>query len=286
MLDVLKDTVIDFLKLLPFLFITYLVLEFIEHKAENGMTTLMRRSGTWGPIIGSALGIVPQCGFSASAANLYAQRVITCGTLVAVFLSTSDEMLPVLISESVATPTIIKILLVKFLAGIVIGLLIDKVIRPFRGNSNEVNIHETMCEPDGCDCEEGNIFTSALRHTAQIAVFILVITFAMNTLIFFIGEEALAGIILNRPVIGPLIAGLVGMIPNCAASVVITELYIEGAMSTGAMLAGLLASSGIGVLVLCRVNHHKAKENFTIALMLYGESVIIGIIAELCGIAF
>jgi len=285
MLDVLKDTLIDFLKLLPFLFLTYLLLEFIEHKAEEKMTSLIRRAGAWGPVIGSALGLVPQCGFSTAASNLYAQRLLSAGTLLAVYLSTSDEMLPILISSAAPSSTIVRILTAKCLIGLAAGLLTDRLIRPFRGAREEVNIHETMCDPDGCRCEDG-ILLSALRHTLQIAAFILVITFLLNTLIFLIGEEALAGLILNRPVVGPILAALVGLIPNCAGSVLITELYLQGGMTAGAMLAGLLSASGVGLLVLYRTNRRRMRDNVVITALLVGFAVASGLLCDAMGVVF
>ena len=283
MADVILDTLLDCLKLLPFLFITYLVLEFIEHRTKDSLPALISKSRRLMPIVGSALGIVPQCGFSASASGLYAQRVITAGTLLAVFLSTSDEMLPVLISESVGFGTIWKILLVKFCAGCFFGILIDLIFKQKHDDNVSDDICE-MCHDSNCHCEERGIVISAAIHTLQIIGFILIITFALNLLIYFIGEDVLSNLILNRPVIGPIIAALVGLIPNCAASVVITELFVSGAMSTGAMLAGLLAASGVGVLVLFRVNRSRLRENLMILVGLYLSGVLTGIIFDALGI--
>ena len=215
MADIILDTVLDCLKLLPFLFITYLVLEIIERKAEQGSIKLVRQSGAWGPFVGSALGLVPQCGFSASASNLYAQRLISAGTLLAVFLSTSDEMLPIMISSSASGELILKVLATKFLCGILVGLLVDKVFRLFKHTGETVDLHQ-LCEQEHCHCEEKGILASSLLHTLQIAAFILVITFVFNIFIYYIGEDTLANLILNRPVAGPMIAALVGLIPNCA----------------------------------------------------------------------
>ena len=285
MLDVFLDTVIDFLKLLPFLFITYLILEFIEHKSEHGAERLVCKSGFWGPVVGSVLGLVPQFGFSASAANLYAQRLISLGTLLSVFISTSDEMLPVLISESAGISLIIRILASKMIAGAVIGLLADRVFRLFQSAGQAVDMHD-MCERDHCHCREKGIFYSALMHTLQIALFILIVSFALNTVIFFVGEDTLKSVILNRPVFGSLIAAAVGLIPNCASSVVITELFLSGALSTGALLSGLITAAGVGVLVLFRVNRGHGRENLIILCLLYASGVTIGLLTDLIGITF
>lgn len=280
MLDALIDALIDTAKILPFLFLTYLVMEYLEHKAGKKAETLVRKAGWFGPVIGGLLGVVPQCGFSTAASNLYAGRVITMGTLMAVYLSTSDEMLPILISSQEASAAeILAILAAKALIGILAGLVIDLLLRSRHKEEHE-HIH-SLCEHDHCHCEEG-IVKSAIIHTLQIAFFILVMGLALNFLFFFAGEEALSNIVLNRPVLGPMLASLVGLIPNCAGSVALTELYWNDGMhiiSLGSMLAGLLTGSGVGLLVLFRVNHHK-KENLAILGMLYGIGVVTGIVTE------
>lgn len=282
--EVIIDTLLDVIKLLPFLFLTYLAMEYLEHKAGEKTEGLMRKAGRFGPVIGGALGIVPQCGFSTAASNLYAGRVITLGTLMAVYLSTSDEMLPVLISEKAPLKSIAGILLAKAGIGIAAGLLTDLLLgrKGGRAHIHGSHIHK-ICEHEHCRCEKG-IFRSALSHTVRIALFILFITFLLNLLLFFIGEEALANLILNRPLAGPLLAGLVGLIPNCAGSVVITQLYLEGIIGIGSAMAGLLTGSGVGLLVLFRVNHHK-KENMGILAALYGIGVLSGIVIELVTMA-
>ena len=285
MTDVILDTLLDTLKLLPFLFITYLVLEIIERKAESGSLKLVRQSGVWGPVVGAALGLVPQCGFSASASNLYAQRLISAGTLLAVFLSTSDEMLPIMISSSAGAGLIFKVLATKLIAGIVVGLLIDKVFRLFRHDGEHVDLHE-ICEQEHCHCDEKGVLVSSILHTLQIAAFILIIIFLLNLVIHYVGEDTLAGIILNRPIIGPLLSAVVGLIPNCASSIVITELFLSGAMSTGAMLSGLLCASGVGLLVLFRINKRHMGENLKLLCTLYVSSVIIGIVFDILRISF
>lgn len=282
--EVIIDTLLDVVKLLPFLLLTYLAMEYLEHKAGEKTEGLMRKAGRFGPVIGGALGIVPQCGFSTAASNLYAGRVITLGTLMAVYLSTSDEMLPVLISEKAPLKSIAGILLAKAGIGIAAGLLTDLLLgrKGARAHIHGSHIHE-ICEHEHCRCEKG-IFRSALSHTVRIALFILFITFLLNLLLFFVGEEALANLILNRPLAGPLLAGLVGLIPNCAGSVVITQLYLEGIIGIGSAMAGLLTGSGVGLLVLFRVNHHK-KENMGILAALYGIGVLSGIVIELVTMA-
>lgn len=276
--DVLMDAVIDSVKLLPFLFATYLVMELIESRAGEKTEALVRKSGRFGPVIGGVLGVVPQCGFSAAAANLYAGRVITAGTLLAVFWSTSDEMLPILISEMtnhVTAGLIIRILLIKAIIAVIAGMAVDLVIQKKQREENHLHIHD-LCEHDHCHCERGVLY-SAFSHTMQIFIFIFLITFVLNMVIDVIGEDTISGLVLNRPFLGEILAGLVGLIPNCASSVVLTRLYLGGAMSGGALAAGLLVSAGVGILVLCRVNRHP-MENAKLIAILYVVGILAGML--------
>lgn len=284
-LHAIEHTMHHSIGLLPFLFVTYLVMEYIEHKAGKKAEQLVKKSGSFGPFIGGVLGIVPQCGFSAAASNLYAGRIITLGTLIAVFLSTSDEMLPILISAKVEPMVIMKILGMKVLIGIVAGFLVDFVLHKKHSKEPEHLNIEHMCEHEHCHCEEGKIGKSAFVHTLQIFLFIVIITFVLNLLIEFVGEETLAGLLSGKPVIGPLIAGLVGLIPNCASSVVITQLYLEGMLGAGSMMAGLLVGAGVGVLVLFRVNDD-IRENMKITALLYAIGIFAGIMIETAGLKF
>ena len=277
MSDVIVDTLRDTLKLIPFLFLTYLIMEFLEHKTGQKVQKTVRRAGKFGPVIGGMLGIVPQCGFSAAASNLYAGRVITMGTLMAIYLSTSDEMLPVLISEQAPVRIMVSILLAKAAIGIAAGIVIDLIFSTHKEEGH--HIHE-ICEQEHCHCEEGGIFRSAFVHTVQITCFLLLITFLLNLLFFRVGEETLAGLVLNRKILGPVLAGIVGLIPNCAGSVAITKFYLEGVIGTGAMLSGLLTGSGVGLLILFRVNHNR-KENLKILGLLYLIGVLAGIVIGL-----
>ena len=283
MTEIVLDAFIDCLKLIPFLFATYLILEFIERQTEDKIAGLVRRAGAWGPFVGALLGLFPQCGFSASAANFFALRIISSGTLLAVFLSTSDEMIPVLLAESAGVGLIARILAVKFAAGVCIGLAADRVFHLCGDSAAPVDIH-SMCERDHCNCDEDGVLLSSVKHTLRIAVFIFVISLILNTIIECIGHEALRSVILDKPVAGPLLASLVGLIPNCAASVIITELYLSGAMSAGSMLAGLLAASGIGLLVLFRVNRDRMGDNVKLLAFLYCSSVVIGAAFDLLGL--
>ena len=282
MLEVIEDALIDSVKLLPFLFITYLIMEYIEHKTSDKSKEAIKKSGKFGPIIGSILGIFPQCGFSVSATNLYAARVITLGTLIAVYLSTSDEMLPIFISEAVPISTIVKILAVKLIIGIIAGFLIDLVLRIKNKNKNEEEKIVDLCEKEHCHCDHG-IVKSALKHTVSIFIFIIIITLLINIAIFFIGEESIASFIEINPVLGPVLAGIIGLIPNCASSVIITELYVGGVVNAGTLIAGLLVNAGVGLAVLFRTNKG-IKQNLLIVAILYTIGVISGILLQGIGL--
>ena len=282
-IHIIKHPVTDSLPLLPFLFLTYLLMEFIEHKTSEKSKSAISKAGVFGPVAGGLLGIIPQCGFSAAASSLYSGRIISLGTLFAIFLSTSDEMLPIFLSNKVELSVILKILGVKAAIGIVLGFLVDLAFRLLKKPQKEVEVH-ALCEHDHCHCEE-SIFKSSLVHTVKIFAFIFVINLALNVVIEFIGEDKLSSLFTNTPVVGSALSALVGLIPNCAASVVITELYLSGVISMGAMLAGVLTGSGMGLLLLFRTNKN-LRENLVILVTLYLFGFLTGSIFELIGITF
>ncbi|AWY99355.1 MULTISPECIES: putative manganese transporter [Blautia] len=294
-IDVFLDAFLDTIKLIPFLFLTYFLMEYLEHRTKAATQQMVRKAGRFGPLIGGMAGAFPQCGFSAAASGFYAGGVISVGTLLAIFLSTSDEMLPIFLSESVAAGTIFKILGLKVVIGAVSGFAIDFLWRlgsrkraEYREQHHqhqehhEKDIHD-LCEHEHCHCEEGSILKSALIHTAQITVFIFLVSAGIGFLVETVGQETIGSFIVNQPVLGVFLAALIGMIPNCAASVIITQMYLGGILGTGQMLAGLLAGAGVGVLVLCKTNKG-AKENLGIIGILYGVSVFWGILFEVSGI--
>lgn len=330
---------IDTLKLVPFLFVTYLAMEALEHYASSKSIAAVRRAGTAGPIIGALLGVVPQCGFSAAAATLYSARVITLGTLFAVFLSTSDEMLPIMIAAQAPAGFIAEVLAIKALCGLIAGFAIDVVLR-LRHHAVEAMRIRDLCERDHCGCDDesdalqehgggvagriddrdgghlngkesgaeasrasdghddahshdhshghahgfGAIAKSSLVHTLQVTLFIFLVSLALEIVIDGVGEDALASFISANSNLSVMVSAIVGLIPNCAASVVLTELYLEGALSTGAMLAGLLVSAGVGLLVLFRANR-PIHENFLIVAGLVACGVVFGFIVGVFGIA-
>lgn len=373
LLDSLADAVVDTLMLVPFLFVTYVLLEWLEHRAGEKSQRAIERAGAAGPVVGALLGAVPQCGFSAAASTLYAGRVITLGTLFAVFLSTSDEMLPIFIAEAVPLSQILGILGTKVVIGIIAGFAVDGVLHLLRHDREPQRIHE-LCEHDHCHCEKleeaeraegaaaahagttanvavaaatcadarvaagaagggagdarggahgasavagdvrtqahapaaadgghasgegharvhsgkagvGTILRSAVSHTVQVTLFVFLIVLVLNLVLAAVGEDALAGFLNASPVLAVLASALVGLIPNCAASVAIAQLYVDGLLAPGAMLSGLLSAAGIGLLVLFRTNR-SVKRNVQILAALWGIAVVCGLVVEALGIVF
>lgn len=272
--DILLDACTDCLKLAPFLLVAYLIMEYLEHKTSTKTRAVVRKAGRLGPLAGSLAGVFPQCGFSAAASNLYAGGIITMGTLLAVFLSTSDEMLPIFISEAVEVHVILGVLGIKAVMGMSTGFLVDFLFR-FRPSAIRYKEIHSRCESEHCGCEK-SIFKSALVHTGKIFLFIFLFTLLLNVMIAFAGEERLAAFMSGRPFLGPVLAGIVGMIPNCASSVVITQLYLNQFISFGTMMSGLLVGAGAGLLVLFRANK-RWKENLLILSVLYVSGVAWGI---------
>lgn len=335
--EVILHGLADTLKIVLFLFLTYMLLEFIEHKAKAETEHLMRKAGAFGPVVGGFLGVIPQCGFSTVAANLYTGGIIGLGTLIAVFLSTSDEMLVVLLSGNVRISSVLLILVYKTIAGILVGFTVDFVIRMLRRNRLEVRrvnkvtakckaeahsgegahslpeeekLHADDCHRPGdegshgdcdhdrhthgtgCGCHKDDggcadhshtgvgIVKCALRHTLSVAIYILLVTLALNSLIFFIGEEAIAKVMVDIPVLSHLVSALVGLVPNCAVSVVLTQLALSGIISEGVMLSGLLSGAGVGLLVLIKTNSDP-KEDFIVPAILVISGVVFGVVADL-----
>ena len=291
MLDALKDALIDTLKISPFLYLTYLCMEYLEAHTEDRIQNLVKRAGWMGPFWGSLLGAVPQCGFSAAASNLYAGRTITLGTLIAIFLSTSDEMLPIMLSESVPVTRILRILLVKVVIGIICGFLIDGFCH-FRNSrktgqpdDGEAFLIERLCEKEHCHCENGSIALSALKHTGNILVFVLAVTFLLNLSFLFLGEDTLNSLVKTKPLPGILISALIGLIPNCGASVLLTQMYLHGILPASHLIAGLLDGAGVGLLILFRVNPEH-RQNLFITGLLYLLSVLFGLLLYFLNAAF
>lgn len=345
----------DTLALVPFLFVTYIALEALEHAAGARANAVVRRAGTAGPVVGALLGVVPQCGFSAMAATLYAGRVVTLGTLVAVFLSTSDEMLPMLVAEQVEAGLLFRVLGLKVLVALITGVVVDLAIRALRRNARvhaflrrtvlsvrrdgmEADVVDQMaeggetaehicrlCEQDHCGCGHrhvhahggehghehadghvsgcdhghghghdhghaggrfgivGSIVMSAVSHTVQVSLFIFLVTFALVLVLETVGEDAMAAFLSGNQLLAVFASALVGLVPNCSASVVITQLYLEGVLGFAPLMAGLLASAGVGYLVLFRTNRHP-RENTVIVAGLFLVACVWGLVFAALGL--
>ena len=275
MVDIILDTLIDGIKLLPFLFIVFFVLEYIEHKVSRKNKQIIENSGKYGPFIGAILGMFPQCGFSVAATNLFSARVITFGTLIAIYLSTSDEMLPILLSNGLPITFILKIILIKVIIGMIAGFIIDYLLK---NKISLKSIHD-ICEEEHCDCKH-SLIKSTIKHTLNIFSFIIITSFILNTLIFLIGEDNLGKLLLKGNIFAPLLASLIGLIPNCASSILLSELYLSSTISFGSMMAGLLTGSGVALLVLFKTNKN-VKENIFILGSIYFIGSIVGLIINL-----
>ena len=278
--EVLLHGIIDTAIILPFLFLAYLLMEFIEHKASEKAKGLMEKSGVLGPLIGGVAGAIPQCGFSAAASNFYTGKVITLGTLIAVFLSTSDEMLAIMVAGKASITLIATVILYKAAVGIIVGFAVDGILSFIGRGKEKINIDE-ICDNDNCRCENG-IWRSALHHTFSVGSFILLITVLINALIFFVGSETLASVMYDKPVISHIIAAILGLIPNCAVSVALTNLCLEGFITAGTMISGLFSGAGVGLLILFKVNKN-LKENLIVTAILFSAATVFGIVADLIG---
>lgn len=356
LLHFIEHALEDTLVLVPFLFVTYIALEALEHAAGARANAVVRRAGAAGPVAGALLGVVPQCGFSAMAATLYAGRVVTLGTLVAVFLSTSDEMLPMLVAERVDAGLLFRVLGLKVLVAPITGVLADLAIRALRKNARvhaflrrtvfsvrrdgmEADVVDQMaeggetaehicrlCEQDHCGCGHdhahvhegehghahghedadghvagcdhdhghghshaggrfgivGSILMSAVSHTVQVSLFIFLVTFALVLVLETVGEDALAAFLSGNQLLAVFASALVGLVPNCSASVVITQLYLEGVLGFAPLMAGLLTSAGVGYLVLFRTNRHP-RENVVIVVGLFLVACVWGLVFAALG---
>ena len=278
LLDILMDSLLDTVKLLPYLLITFIILELIEHKLSKKSELILMRNKKYGPVVGSLLGAIPQCGFGVMAANLFSIKAITIGTIIAVFLSTSDEMLPIMISEQASVMVVLKIIGFKILIGILIGIIVDM----FYKNKKELpknNINH-MCHDEHCSCESEGIIISSIKHTLKIGLFILGANIIIGLIINTFGEDKITNILTHKNVISYFLASLVGLIPNCASSVIMTKLYLSNIISTGLLLSGLLTGSGLGILLLFKTNKN-IKENIFILLTVYITGVIVGLVVDL-----
>lgn len=286
--DILTDTALDGLKMLPFLFGAYLLLEWIEHRSGSKLRHRLSHSGRYSVPLGAAIGLIPQCGFSVAASNLFAGRLITTGTLLAVFLATSDEAVPVMLASPNGAGKILPLLGLKLLFAVIGGYLADCL---FFRRAHEKQCETTHCHHDDereeathelcahCGCQ-GGILKSTLHHTAETFLFLLIVLLLINTVTTLLGEERLASILLAGTFWSPIVTALIGLIPNCAPSVLISELYLNGTLTIGATVAGLSAGAGLGLAMLFKINPNQ-KQNFRILAFLYVFSVAAGILTDL-----
>ena len=288
-LDIALDTLLDGVKLIPFLFIAFLIIELIEHKLSKKTEKAIAKAGKGGPIIGALLGGIPQCGFSVLATNLYITRIISLGTLISIYLSTSDEMIPVLLSSDAPINKVLAFVGIKVLVGMVVGFVIDLILRETHNKEekkNKKHAHEDfhVCEEEHCHCEE-SLLKSSIIHTIKTLGFILLITFALNILFgYVISEEAVEGFMESHKLLAPMLASLIGLIPNCGASVMISSIYAEGVITFGTAMAGLLTNSGLALLVLFKQNKNM-KENLGVVGLIYFLGILFGYIFNLIGVA-
>ena len=279
MLDIILATLIDVLKIIPFLFIVFLFMEYIEHKLNQKYSKIIKKTGKFGPIIGSLLGALPQCGFGVAATNLYATKIITLGTLVSIYLSTSDEMLAILITNKVSISFISYILIIKIVIAFICGYVIDLILSKKISAKKEI---KNFCEEEHCHCENG-ILKSALHHTLNVALFILIVEFIINISIHYLGKDIIAKFLMGNSIFGAFLTSLIGLIPNCASSVIITELFLSGTIKFGSLIGGLLTGSGVSILVLFKVNKN-LKENIFILVILYLIGALSGLIINILGL--
>ena len=278
MLDIIIDTLIDGIKLIPFLFIAFLIIELLEHKLSKKNRKLISKTGKLGPIFGSILGAFPQCGFSCLATNLYVTRIVSLGTLISIYLSTSDEMLPVLLSQKAPIKVILSALIIKVIIGMISGIIIDFILRKKEKN---IEIDNEICQEENCHCKD-HLLVSVLKHTLSITLFIMLISFILNILIEYTGIFDENNIIANNP-FTVFITSLIGLVPNCASSVMITTLYAKGVIEFSALISGLLTGSGVAIIILFKSNKN-IKENIIILSLVYFIGVISGLIIQLLGV--
>ncbi|WP_324822354.1 putative manganese transporter [Sinanaerobacter sp. ZZT-01] len=278
MKEVLIDTLLDGIRMLPFLLAAYLLIEWIEHRSNDKMKRILINSGRYGPLGGAVLGAIPQCGFSVAAANFYSERVITKGTLLAVFLSTSDEAIPVLLAAPKSGNILLKLIAIKIVIGFFAGFLVDLIERKTKRSFDWIQ-SDKYKSPENCHCERG-ILSAALYHTVTIFLFILTVSFLLNTMFYYVGKESVSAFLMTDSLFQPLLTGLFGLIPNCAVSLVLTQLFLAGNISFGSIVAGLCTGAGIGFAVLLKANR-KFKENINITVLLYiigaGSGILIDI---------
>ncbi len=279
LIDIFLDAFKDTLLMIPFLFGVYMLIEYMEHASSNKIEKAFKKMGPFGTLGGAVAGSIPQCGISAAAANLYSGKVISLGTIIAVFVATSDEAIPMMIANPGKISVLWKLIVIKIAVAVAAGIIVDIIYKLCAKNKsvNEEDHFHELCE--NCGCDEHGILYSALKHTVNIALFVFLITLVLNAAISFVGEDIIAGLMMSDNFFQPFISALVGFIPNCASSVIITQLYLEdGILSFGSAIAGLCTTTGLGLIVLFKTNKKHIKQNLLICGILYVVAVITGIV--------
>ena len=280
MWDAILDAFLDTLKIFPFIFVIYVLIELLEHKTSFTRDR-ERLQGGLAPLIGAATGIIPQCGFSVMAAKLYDRGLIRTGTLLAVFLATSDEALIILLSEGSRADMIVPIIVIKLIVAVGVGyganfLLADEklAVMPLSAE-DDVHCFSGGREHDG-KTDIKVYLVDPLLHSLKIALYLLIVNMVLGCIIYEIGEDAISSLIIGGPYLQPFITAAIGLIPNCASSVIITQTYIDGFMTFGSCVAGLCANAGLGFVVLLK-NGKKLKRNLILIAVTYLISVLVGI---------
>ena len=271
-------TLLDTAKMLPFLFGVYLLIEYLEHKASEKMEKAVAKLGTFGPVGGAVLGCIPQCGFSVAVSNLYAGRLVSIGTLLAVFIATSDEAIPILLANPQKAGDILKLILAKIIIALLFGFVADFLVKLLKKWGKFKDEPNDLCE--NCGCEEKGILHSAIIHTLQIFAFLFAVSFVFGLVIELLGEETINSLLMSGSVFQPFLSALIGLVPNCAPSVILTELYISGSLSFGSVIAGLSTGAGLGLVVLYKTNKN-LKQNIIITASLYLAGALSGMIIDL-----
>ena len=278
-MDIFFDALIDSLKILPFIFVIYLLIEYAVHKNNSDLSHILMKTRKLGPVYGSFFGCIPQCGFSVIAADLFSKSAMTLGTLMAVFISTSDEAIPIILSNPKNFSLVFKVIGMKFLIGVIAGFIVDIIYKKNKSGGCSIKEKHTHFHGNCESCDHG-IFKSAVIHSVKIFLFIFLVSYLLGFIVDKIGEEAFSNLLMKDSFYQPVIASLIGLIPNCASSVLLTQTYLNGALSFGSLIAGLCSGAGVGLVVLFR-NNKNAKENIAITSLLFLTGVISGIIIQL-----
>ena len=287
--DWLCDAILDSFHILPLLFIVFFIIELIEFFYSEKINSFMKNSEKSAPLIGSLAAIIPQCGFSVIASTLYIRRFITKGTLIGIYLATSDEAIPILLANPTHTHLVVPVVGLKLFIGILAGYLIDFILKDKKyipiveeaDSDNDLHADEGCCHHSVSHRRKRELIYHPLKHTFNIFIFILLITILLNFVLAVYAEHSVLHLLLGKvKVLEPIITAFVGLIPNCAVSIALTMLLIKGSISFGAVISGLLSNAGLGILVLCRHNENY-KDTLKIISILLCISIVSGLLIQI-----